>query len=124
MIKKILSFLLINALTLWGAVYFLSPDYISLSPSWAFLVVGATLGILNAIVRPLLSLLSLPLIIITFGLFLVIINMFLLLCTEFLFNEIVPSLGITFHIAEGIFSYLITAIFLSAINTILHFFLK
>lgn len=48
-------------------------------PTWEGLLVAAlVLGLLNAFVRPLLTLVSLPLILVTFGLFLWIINAALL----------------------------------------------
>lgn len=43
------------------------------------LVVALLFGVLNAVVRPLIKLLSLPLILLTLGLFLIVINAFMLL---------------------------------------------
>jgi putative membrane protein len=48
------------------------------------LIVALILGIVTAIVRPVLTLLSLPLVIITIGLFLVVINAFMLQLTAWL----------------------------------------
>ena len=58
---------------------------------WPNLLVAAlVLGILNAFVKPILMLISLPLIFVTFGLFLVLINALLLKATAWL----VPGLHV------------------------------
>jgi putative membrane protein len=50
---------------------------------WTAILVAFVLGILNAIVKPILQLISIPLIILTLGLFLVVINaVLLILCSE------------------------------------------
>lgn len=73
---------LITTLAVWVAVE-LAPglDY----DRWQTLVIAAlVLGILNTFIKPLLTLISIPLIIITLGLFLIIINAVLLKCTAWL----------------------------------------
>lgn len=70
---------LITTLAVWVAVE-LTPnlDY----DRWQALVLAAlVLGILNSFVKPILTLLSLPLIIVTFGIFLIAINAALLKLT-------------------------------------------
>ena len=58
---------------------------------WQNLLIAAlVLGILNAFVKPILMLISLPLIFVTFGLFLVLINALLLMATSWL----VPGLHV------------------------------
>ena len=41
---------------------------------WEFLIVAVILGLANLIVKPILRLLSLPIVLITFGLFLIVVN--------------------------------------------------
>jgi len=53
------------------------------------LIVGGILGIINIFVRPIISLLTLPLRILTLGLFPLIINMFILWVLDILFLELV-----------------------------------
>ena len=54
-------------------------DVLNISPLAQSLIVGGlVLALLNAVVRPILKLLSFPLIIITFGLFHIVINMAIL----------------------------------------------
>ena len=60
------------------------------------LFAGLLLALANAIVRPILKLLSLPLIIITFGLFIVVINMVVLKIVDYFFASLAISLGALF----------------------------
>ena len=72
--------LLINAAALWVAIRLL--DGIDHRGSWwSLLVVALVFGALNASVRPLLKLLSLPLLVLTLGLFIFVINALMLLLT-------------------------------------------
>jgi putative membrane protein len=58
------------------------------------LIVALILGIVTAIVKPVLTLLSLPLVILTIGLFLLVINAFMLQLTSWLADK----LDIGFHV--------------------------
>jgi putative membrane protein len=72
--------LLINAAALWVAIQLV--DGIEHRGSWwSLLLVALVFGILNASIRPLLKLLSLPVIILTLGLFIFVINALMLLLT-------------------------------------------
>ncbi len=63
---------------------------------WTLLVVGLIFGLVNSIVRPVVNLLSLPLIVLTLGLFFVITNALMLLLT----SKIADWLDLHFHV-EG-----------------------
>jgi len=66
---------LITAVGLWAAAELVDGIRMDPARSVAYLLVVALLvGVLNATVRPLLALLSLPLVVATMGLFLLIIN--------------------------------------------------
>lgn len=69
---KLILRLLINALALMVAPYFLSG--ISVSSFYAALITALFIGLINAIIRPILLVLTLPINIITLGLFTFIIN--------------------------------------------------
>ena len=72
--------LLINAAALWVAIQLV--DGIEHRGSWwSLLFVALVFGLLNASIKPLLKLLSLPIIILTLGLFLFVINALMLLLT-------------------------------------------
>lgn len=71
---------LINAAALWVAIQLV--DGIDHRGSWwSLLFVALVFGLLNACIRPLLKLLSLPIIILTLGLFIFVINALMLLMT-------------------------------------------
>ncbi|MEK7500149.1 MAG: phage holin family protein [Patescibacteria group bacterium] len=68
----ILARWLVSALALMATAY-LVPG-ISVSSFYAALIVALVVGFLNAIVRPILIILTLPITIVTFGLFVFVIN--------------------------------------------------
>jgi putative membrane protein len=71
---------LINAAALWIAIQLV--DGIEHRGTWwSLLFVALVFGLLNASIRPLLKLLSLPIIILTLGLFIFVINALMLLMT-------------------------------------------
>jgi putative membrane protein len=69
---KILLGWAINALALLALPYLLTGVHVK--SFWTALVFALVLGLLNALVRPLLVLLTLPITILTLGLFLVVVN--------------------------------------------------
>ncbi|SFJ44755.1 putative membrane protein [Halobacillus dabanensis] len=80
------------------------------------LLAALILSILNAIVRPVLVILTLPITILSLGLFLFIINAITLWLTDVL-------LGNTFHI-DGFGMTIIAAIIISLINLVLNSLIK
>jgi putative membrane protein len=70
---RFIARILIGMLGLWLAA-FLLPKHISYSDLTSLLIAAVVLGIANAIVRPILVVLTLPISIITLGLFLFVIN--------------------------------------------------
>ena len=64
--------ILIVALGLWLATEFVPG--IEIKGAWTLLGAALLLGLVNAIMRPLLILLTLPITVLTFGLFLLVIN--------------------------------------------------
>lgn len=123
MIKRIILSVLLNALTLFLVQLVLGKDVFFIDPVWGFFAVGAVMGILNGAIKPLLALLSLPVIFITFGLFLSLINLALLFVNEYLFREIL-TVGVHFSISGGFWTYLFASLLISAINGIFHFFFR
>lgn len=77
------------------------------------LIAGLLLGVLNAIVKPLLVFLSLPLIVLTLGIFYFIINAIILL----LLAAIMSSLSIA-----GLGAALLGSIVIGLVNLLLHSF--
>lgn len=71
----------VNTIALWVAVYLL-PGLEFNGEWWQWLVLGLIFGVVNAIVKPIAKLLTLPLTIITLGLFLFVVNALMLLLTS------------------------------------------
>lgn len=69
--------LAVNAGAVWLAVAFV--DGLEFDGSWvALVIIAAIVAVLNAVVKPIAKLLSLPFIILTLGLFLLVVNAVLL----------------------------------------------
>lgn len=78
------------------------------------LLVAVIFGLVNAIVRPIVKLLSLPFIILTLGLLIFVINAFMLLLTSWLSKQ----LGLGFHV-DGFFTALIGALIITVVTWVL-----
>lgn len=77
-------------------------------------LVAAIFGIINAIVRPVVAILSLPLYILTLGLIAFVINALMLMLTSWISGEI----GIGFKV-EGFWTALLGAIVISIVGALL-----
>lgn len=78
-----MSFLLrivVNAIALWATAYLLPGMTVSGSIV-NLLILGAIFGVINALVKPIITALSCPLVILTLGLFILVINGGMLLLT-------------------------------------------
>jgi putative membrane protein len=97
----------INLLALWiaNALW----DSVSIHGWAAYLIGSAVLGIANAIVKPLLAVLTLPLIIVTLGLFYLLINIAMVALAEW----IAPNFSI-----DGFWTYVGTVVVVWAVNWI------
>jgi putative membrane protein len=78
------------------------------------LIVALIFGLVNAVIRPLLILLSLPLEILTLGLFIFVINAFMLLLTSW----IAQAIGLGFRV-DKFFAALLGALIISVVSFIL-----
>ncbi|GJM40385.1 MAG: hypothetical protein DHS20C20_06670 [Ardenticatenaceae bacterium] len=84
---KLIIRLLINAAALWAAAQIVGG--ISLEGSFGtILVVALIFGVVNAIVRPILTLFSIPFIVVTLGLFIFVINALMLMLTGAISNAL------------------------------------
>jgi putative membrane protein len=88
---KFIVRVLINGLALWIASWVLPGITVEVAQGnptagvvLAFLFIGLIFGLVNAIVRPIVSFLSLPVTILTLGLFTIIINALMLMLTAWL----------------------------------------
>ena len=115
---RFLTWLAVNALALGAAVWLF--DGITLSGSsdgeevLTLVVVGAIFGVITSFVRPLVRLLSLPLIVLTLGLMLFVINALMLMLTSW----IAETVDLGFHV-DGFWTALWGSIVISIASVIL-----
>ena len=108
--------LLINAAALWIAIQLV--DGIEHRGSWwSLLFVALVFGVLNASIRPLLKLLSLPVIILTLGLFIFVINALMLMLTGWISG----LLDLGFYVA-GFWDAFVGGLIISIVSFVLSLF--
>ncbi|HEX9855216.1 MAG TPA: phage holin family protein [Acidimicrobiia bacterium] len=79
--RHIIIRILINMLALWIAAGILSGVELE-GDFWRILLVAAIFGVINAVIKPVVQLLALPLIVLSLGLVLIVINALMLLITD------------------------------------------
>ena len=95
----------INALALWVANALWAS--VEIHGAAAYLIGSAVLGIANALIKPILALITLPLIVITLGIFYLFINIGMVLLAEW----IAPNFSI-----EGFWTYVGVVFVIWAVN--------
>ncbi|HEY0902855.1 MAG TPA: phage holin family protein [Marmoricola sp.] len=114
---KLVVWLAVNALALGAAVWLF--DGITLDAdsdgdlAVTLLLVGAIFGAVTAVVKPVVNLLSLPLIILTLGLMLLVTNALMLLLT----SKIADAVGLDFHV-DGFWTAVLGAIVISVASMV------
>jgi putative membrane protein len=97
--------IMVSSIALLVADYLM--DSVRFEKSWVAIVTAIVLALLNAFVKPLLVMLTLPATILTLGLFLLVINAAMIL----LAREIVPGFSV-----DGFWYALLLSLFLSLVN--------
>jgi putative membrane protein len=97
----------VNVLALWVANALW--DGVSIRGFWAYAVGSAVLGIANTVIKPVVAIMTLPLIILTLGLFLLFINIAMVALAEW----VAPNFSI-----DGFWSYVGTVFVVWAVNWI------
>ena len=92
-------------ITLFGTIT--DPTY----DIWLFVIAGLVFSLVNAVVKPLLTMMALPLIIVTLGIFTFIINIAMISLTVWIIPEVQMSFG----------GALLSAIVMGMINSIANF---
>ena len=113
LVARLIIAVAVNALALWiaNALW----DGVSIHGAWAYIIGAAVLGIANAIIKPILALLTLPLIIVTLGLFLLVINIAMVALAEW----IAPNFSI-----DGFWTYVGATIVVWAVNVAMEAFVR
>jgi putative membrane protein len=95
----------INALALWIANVLW--DSVDIHGFWAYFIGAIVLGIANTVIKPILAILTLPLIILTLGFFYLVINIAMLALAEW----IAPNFSI-----DGFWTYVGTVAIIWLVN--------
>ena len=74
-----------NTLALWVASFFVQGFHIG-GGIKEYFIAGAVLGLLNMIAKPILKLISMPIIILTLGIFTLVINALMIWAVDYLFE--------------------------------------
>jgi putative membrane protein len=115
-VRHLLIRLIINAAALFIAVQ-LSPGMHFTGGIGKLLLVALVFGLVNAVVRPVLTMLSCPLIVVTLGLFLLVINAAMLGITSWLSTR----LDLGFHV-DGFVAALLGGLVIGLVSTLLTLF--
>ncbi len=113
-LRRLILRWLISTLAIFAAVW-LVPGIEFVGPGWQLGIVALVFGLLNALLRPLLLLLTCPLILLTLGLFGLVINALMLGLT----SELASSLGINFHV-DGFWPALFGGLVISLVSLVLN----
>ena len=107
LLVRIVVAIAVNALALWVANALW--DSVSIHGFWAYFIGAVVLGIANAILKPILAILTLPLIILTLGFFYLLINIAMVLLAEW----IAPNFSI-----DGFWTYVGVVVVIWLVNVV------
>ncbi len=110
--------ILVNAAALWAATQIVR-GVEHTGPWTSLLLVALVFGLLNALVRPILKLLTCPLILLTLGLFTFVINAVVLWLT----SAISERLGLGFHVS-GFWAAFLGALVVTVVSVLLSLALR
>ena len=82
LLARIVIAIAINMLALWVANVLW--DSVDINGFWAYFIGAVVLGIANAVIKPILAILTLPLIVLTLGIFYLFINILMVLLAEWI----------------------------------------
>jgi len=121
MLRKIIVGVFLNALALYVVTYFITDIHYTGGIVF-FLIGGFFIGFLNFFVKPLMKLLSFPLMFLTVGLFSFVINAIIFWLTVEIVNGI--HFGDVSVVIGGRLTYLFAGVIFGLINWLLHFFIR
>ncbi|HYN30161.1 MAG TPA: phage holin family protein [Dermatophilaceae bacterium] len=120
--QKFFIRVVVNGLALWAAAGVVDGVYFGeQGEDWTAKVVTVVLvallfGVVNAVLKPIAMLLSLPAIVLTLGLFIFVVNAFLLQVTEW----IADPLGLAFHIDHFFWDAVLAALIITLVSWVLN----
>lgn len=109
---KFVTWLIVNAAALGVAAWLINGIELTgtstSDKAVTLLIVGAIFGVINSVVRPIVKMLSLPLIILSLGLMLLVINALMLLLT----SKVADSLSLGFSV-DGFWTAVLGSVVIS-----------
>jgi putative membrane protein len=121
MFKRIFFGILFNSLCLYAVVNLIAGVNYT-GGIMFFVLAGFLIGILNAFIKPILKILSFPVVFLTGGLFVVVINAILLRILVYLIDVLDYSdMSLSF---DGLSVYLLSALLFGIINWLINLFVK
>ncbi|HTS73264.1 MAG TPA: phage holin family protein [Gaiellaceae bacterium] len=105
LLSRLLIALAVNALALWICSGLFSG--VDIHGGWAYVIGAFVLAIANSVIKPILTILTLPLIIVTLGLFLLVINIAMVALAEW----IAPNFSI-----DGFWTYVGVVVIVWIVN--------
>lgn len=111
--------LIVSAIAVGISAWFL--EGVTIEPWWATVIVALVLGLINAIIRPVVKLFSLPINMLTLGLFTFVINALMVLLCAWFVGDYFKLEGTFF---EKFCSAFVFSIVLTVVNWVLHLFVK
>ena len=118
MIRRFVLHILANAAALYFISLILHGDFAVTGGVLGYFVAALIFGILNSLVKPILKLLSLPLLLITAGLFSFVLNMIVIWLAKYALNVLAFE-GIGIHV-EHIAAYFYAGLLLAVANFFIH----
>lgn len=97
--------ILISAVAVYVASLFIPGILVTGGPT-TYLIVAVVLGFLNAFIKPILTVLTIPITVITLGLFLLVINVLMVYLADYL----IPNFRVNGFIAALLFSFVVSIV--------------
>jgi putative membrane protein len=113
---------LVNGVALWVAAFFVKGIHLAdgatstTSQIITILWVALIFGLLNALIKPILTILSLPVIVVTLGLFTLIVNAAMLELTSWFAGQF----SLDFHVDQFFWAAVIGALIITVVSMILN----
>ena len=113
---------LVNGVALWVAAYFVKGINLAESTTSTssklvtILLVAVIFGLLNALIKPILTILSLPVIVLTLGLFTLIVNAAMLELTSWFAGQF----NLDFHVDQFFWDAVFGALIITVVSMILN----
>lgn len=111
--------IIVNAVALWVATLLVGGVVLSDGPSdnkaLTLVLVALIFGLVNAVIRPIVKLFTLPLFILSLGLFTFVVNALMLLLTSWLSGKF----GLAFHV-DGFWAALLGSLVVTVVSFVLN----